>query len=335
MLIRHVVLTQSFAGVERHVCVLANAQARRGHQVQVWGGDPASMLGLLLPHVDYQPAEAILPTIMRSVRLNSPDILHAHMTKAEVASLPARALGDTPLVVTRHFASQRGRRRGGAVVRALMGHMADAQIAISAFVASAVDGPSTVVYPGVEIPEFAATSRSPVVLLAQRLQSEKNSHLAVHAFAAGAPEHWTLEVAGDGPERPRLEALAAELGIVDRVHFLGFRHDIPQIMARASVMIAPCAIEGLGLSVLEAMAHHLPVIASRAGAHPETVGRAQAARLFPADDWREAAAQLSALCGDRDAREEYGNQLADVQRNLFTPESQAIGTEAVYRKVLA
>lgn len=335
MRVRHLVLTTSFAGVERHVSVLANEQARRGDQVEVWGGRPTSMKAHLDPRVTYAAARHTLPVAVRGTSGPQPDVLHAHMTKAEAAALAPRVARRTPLVVTRHFAAHRGSHRAGRAARPVISHLVDAQISISEYVARLIDGPSTVVYPGVEVQPTEEVARRPVILVVQRLQPEKRTEVALRAFAAGAPAGWSLEVVGQGPEMERLEELAVEHGIAARTAFLGFRDDVPQLMRSASVLIAPCEIEGLGLSVVEAMAQGLPVLASDAGAHPETVGLAAEARLFAPGDVSDAASMLTDLCTDDDLRQRYGEQLRALQRTTFTPEAQAEATEAVYRTVLS
>lgn len=334
MKVRHLVLTSEFAGVERHVCVLANAQAALGHDVEVWGGRSESMRAVLDRRVTHRPAVMTLPVTGRALVADPPDVLHAHMTKAEAAAVPPSVLRSTPLVVTRHFAAVRGATRQGWLASTVIRRRVDAQIAISNYVAQAVDGSSTVVYAGVEAVSTREVERRPAVLVVQRLQPEKNTDVALRAFAAGAPGGWSLEVVGQGSEMSDLQALAESLGIADRTIFLGFCDDVAQLMRSSSVLIAPCEIEGLGLSVLEAMSQGLPVVASDAGAHPETVGRARDARLFPPGDPIQAAAMLYALCEDVDLRERYGEQLRAVQRTTFTPETQAEATEAVYETVL-
>lgn len=122
--------------------------------------------------------------------------------------------------------------------------------------------------------------------------------------------------------------------MADRVRFLGFRDDVSEQMSGAGVLLAPCDVEGLGLSVLEAMAHALPVVASRAGAHGETVGSVAGARLHDPEDWEMAGRLLAELVADAGEREDYGARLADAQRARFTPEAQVAGTDAVYRKVM-
>lgn len=327
-------LTSAFAGVERHVAVLANEQVRMGHTVEVLGGDPAAMRLRLHRGVRRSAASGLPATALRSVLAAPVDLVHAHMTAAEAAALPIRALRGTPVVATRHFGSPRGSGMKGRLVRSLLGPRVDAQISISRYVAGAIDGASTVVYPGVEAVATQDVARRPVVLVVQRLQPEKRTDIALRAFAAGAPEGWCLEVVGQGPELAGLQRAAADLGIAERTTFLGFRDDVAQLMRSSAVLIAPCDIEGLGLSVLEAMAQGLPVLASDAGAHPETVGRATDAQLFRPGAAAEAGAMLARLCEDADLRARYGEQLQTVQRTTFTPRAQAEGTEAVYQEVL-
>lgn len=332
MRILHVVRSDGFAGVERHVATLAAAQARAGHEVRVVGGDQAQMRGALgAAGVRTMPGSTLRQAVVEVRRSRDQHVVHAHMTAGELAAVVA---GAAPLVVTRHFARPRGTTPAGRGAAALIRRRVRAQIAVSRYVARAVDGQSTVVYPGVVPVEAPPVPRRPVVLVVQRLQPEKNTDVALRAFAAGAPEDWTLEVVGRGPQRESLEQLAAGLGVADRVSFLGFRSDVADLMRSSSALLAPCEVEGLGLSVLEAMAHGLAVVASRAGAHPETVGVAAGARMFEPGEWQQAGSLLAGLAGDAAGREAYAAELVRVQRARFTPETQSEATQAVYEGVL-
>lgn len=332
--IRHLVLTSSFAGVERHVCGLANEQCRRGHEVEVWGGDPTAMRAHLDARVAHRPMKSLVASGLVGFAAPSPDLVHAHMTRAEAGAVTVGLVKGTPVVTTRHFAAVRGSSRGGRVLRGYIGGRLARQISISRYVAAHVDGPSTVIYPGVASASEMGRARRPQVLVVQRLQPEKSTHVALRAFAGGAPREWDLGIVGSGSEEASLHRLADDLGISDRTSFLGFRHDVAELMATASVLIAPCAVEGLGLSVLEAMAHGLPVVAAGSGAHPETVGLADDTHLFPPGDDVQAAAMLRQLCADDDLRARYGTQLREIQQRLFTPDEQARLTDQVYEEVL-
>lgn len=82
--------------------------------------------------------------------------------------------------------------------------------------------------------------------------------------------HWV--VAGDGPLWEPLQRQAAELGVQPNVHFLGYRHDIPDLMAAADMMVIPSHMEGLCSSIVDAMLIGLPVVATRAGGIPDLLG---------------------------------------------------------------
>lgn len=333
MRIIHAIRSHGFAGVERHVEVLASAQARAGHTVVVIGGDQTRMAPALRDAgVETAPATTLPGVIARIHERGSADVVHAHMTAAELAAAVSTR---NPIVVTRHFARSRGASPAGRVSGHLIRWRMRRQIAISQYVAAAVDGSATVVYPGVPPVFQKPLTRRPVALIVQRLQPEKNTDVAIRAFAAGAPKDWRLDIVGQGPQARLLKDLTEDLGIAERVTFLGFRDDVPSLMRTSSVLLAPCEVEGLGLSVLEAMANALSVVASRAGAHPETVGLASAARLFEPGNWRHAAALLDDLAQDTPGRNAYGEELARVQRAVFTPEVQASATDAVYEAVLS
>lgn len=339
--ILHVIRSDAFAGVERHVANLAAAQARAGHRVRVVGGDLTSMRTALAGHsVPVAPASTVPAAALAAYRVSRsgsrPDVVHAHMTAAETAATLVPTLRDVPLVATRHFARRRGSsplaRRVGNVVAARI----DAQVAISDYVADRIDGWSTVVYPGVPVRDATTGPRRRIVLVVQRLEPEKSTDVAVRAFAASglAAHGWTMEIAGDGSQRPHLEALAGDLGTWASTRFLGGRSDCPDLMDQASVLLAPCAVDGLGLSVLEAMSGGLCVVAAAAGGHLETVGRADAPHLFTPGDPDDAARRLCAVADDPEAAREHGLALRAVQREHFTLDAQVAGTLAVYRAVL-
>lgn len=332
MKVLHVCRSDAFAGVERHIATLARAQEQMGHQVVVIGGHSAAMSRELAGSRVQVVRGSTLPQVASQIRrYRGAEVVHAHMTAGEFA---AACTATAPLVATRHFARRRGSGAAGRLAAVLIRARLSAQIAISHYVADAIDGTSTVIYPGVPRDEEAGGIRRPVVLVVQRLQPEKLTHVALRAFALAAPSGWTMEIVGSGAELSSLHKLAEDLAISDQVSFLGFRNDVAARMRSSSILLAPCEVEGLGLSVVEAMAHGLPVIASRAGAHLETVGRVEGARLYEPGDWRQAAVHLRELIDDQSARDSYGAALRDLQRAEFTPQAQAAATQRVYEEVL-
>ncbi len=338
MRIIHAVRSDRFAGVEAHICGLAATQAASGHQVWVIGGDPAAMRTRLGGHgVTHLTAHRVFDVArgLTSLRDVDADIVHAHMTAAEIpaALVPvARAR-----VTTRHFAAPRGSSPTARYVAAQCARRFAAQIAVSAYVASHIESSSVVIHSGVDNrPLVPPADRVRALLLVQRLEAEKHSADALSAFARSGLDRqgWRLWIAGNGSRRDALRSLAHELQVEDRVDFLGHRSDARTLMDEASLMIAPTAVEAFGLAVVEAMSCGLPVIAAGSGAHLETVGSVQGSTLFSPGDVGEAARQLRALADDPGRRAAYGASLRDAQRARFTLEHQARQTDEVYRSVL-
>ncbi|GAA3750916.1 hypothetical protein GCM10022240_00200 [Microbacterium kribbense] len=335
----HVVCSDGFAGVERYIATTARGLCEQGLRVTVIGGAAGDMRRQLDGlDVTVLPGDSIIQA-WRSLRgVDRPDVVNTHMTEADlVGAVYRRRARRVAHISTRHFGAPRGsslpsRAAAGFVRRGLR-----AQIAISRFVARSIDGASDVVHTGVENSAMPPRrEREPVALVAQRLEPEKHTALAVRAWAASgaAATGWRLDIAGAGSQRRSLEQLSAELNVTDSVRFLGLCTDLDQRMARAGVLIAPTPREGLGLSVLEAMAHALPVVAARSGGHLETVGAVPGAALFEPDDAVAAALQINRLISDPGLRDAYGAQLQQAQREQFSIAAQIDRTIAIYRRVV-
>lgn len=337
--ILHAIRSDGFSGVEQFVLRLALAQAADGHRVTVIGGATDRMRPALAEAgIDHVPAARTIEVIRAVRRLRSEvDVVNTHMTAADVGTAAAlwfaRRSRRPAVVATRHFAKARG-RVGPVPIGPLVRRRIDAQIAISRAVADTVDGGSTVVHTGIENrPLWDITLRERVVLIAQRLQTEKRTDVGIRAFAAsGLPDDgWTLEIAGVGPERAALEALASELGIGDATRFLGYRSDLPQVMNRAGLLIAPCPIEGLGLTALEAMAGGLPVVAAGAAGHLDLLSGLDSRTMFTPGDAEGAARNLRSLAQDQRGRNTLSLAARRRQQQLFSLRAQTAATEAVYR----
>ncbi|GAA1059045.1 glycosyltransferase family 4 protein [Agromyces bracchium] len=338
--ILHAIRSDGYSGVERFVLRLARQQRTDGHEVTVIGGAVEPMRESLDPIGVPHAAATRTQDVARAVRrlASGFDVVNTHMTAAELgvaAGLAGRARRPS-VVATRHFAKPHG-RVGPVPVSLLVRPFVDAQISISRAVAAAIDGDSTVVHSGVETrPIRDGSLRGRTVLMAQRLQPEKHGHVGIRAFAAAglARAGWDLEIAGQGPEQAALEALADELGIGHAVRFLGYRADLPDVMDRAGLLIAPCPIEGLGLTVIEAMAGGLPVVAAGAAGHLDVFEGLEERCLFAADDDADAGRMLRHLADDAESRAALGVDVRSAQQQRFSLAAQAAGTERVYRSVL-
>lgn len=157
-------------------------------------------------------------------------------------------------------------------------------------------GQYRVVPNGVRLERFALP-RAPVrgrILMVGRLAPPKRPDLALQALASvrqAIPEA-ELHVVGDGPLRPRAEALSSQLGLNGAVRFLGNREDVPELLANAECALLASDYEGCPLTVVEAMAAGVPVVATDAGGTGELVQPGQTGELGPLGDSQGLASAL-------------------------------------------
>jgi len=342
--VAQLVCSHGFGGVERYAATLAAELTRLpdGPEVVVVGGARGPVEAVLAgTPATWLPGSSVAEAARSLASAGAGlDLVHAHMTQAELvatglAALGAAGLRRTPVVGTRHFARPRGstplaRLAGRWVARRLA-----AEVAVSHHTAAYADH-ALVVHSGVAPVPEADLPREPAVLVAQRLAAEKATDVALRAWARARARHagWRLWVAGSGPCEAELRRLAQDLGIGDEVDFLGRRTDLPDWYRRASVLLAPTPVEGFGLTVVEAMAHGLPVVAAGAGGHLETLGGPGRRWTFPPGDAARAAGLVDALAADPSARDRLGRALRERQRARFTLHRQARETLAFYERLL-
>ncbi|SCZ65911.1 glycosyltransferase [Thiohalomonas denitrificans] len=150
-----------------------------------------------------------------------------------------------------------------------------------------------------------------VITCVARLVPLKAHGLLLRAFSELRPLPRTrLLLAGEGPLRAELQAWAVALGVVDRVHFLGNRGDIPDLLAASDLFVLASETEGLSCSLLEAMAAGLPVVATAVGGNPDLVEEGVSGRLVPVGDGAKLADALKQLVDHPDLRAAYGDRAA-------------------------
>jgi glycosyltransferase involved in cell wall biosynthesis len=313
----HAVASGGFAGVESYIATVAPMLPEFGWSVTVVGGESVTMRELLGEKIEHFPARTAVE-LFRVLRGIRPTIVHAHMTAAESAAVAAKPGHRARVVATRHFARPRGRNPPARAAGRFLASFIDAEVAISEFVRETIRGPAVVITNGVPNAE-AGVHDQPTVLMAQRLEREKNTGLALEAWQQAElwRQGWRLEIAGAGSEDGSLRRLAESLGISDSVSFLGFRRDVAELRDRASIFLATAAAEPFGLAVVEAMASGMAVAATASGGHLETIGTVDRLLLFSPTDPSECAAVLKRLADDKNARTDIGRALQRRQREAY------------------
>jgi len=165
---------------------------------------------------------------------------------------------------------------------------------------------------GVDFEVYKTESRnepSLLLLSAGRVVYQKGFDLAMRALAGIKDIEWKWQIAGDGPQMDALKSLAQELGIADRVTFLGWQSqaDLIKQYQRANLFLFPSRHEGMPNALLEAMASGLPVIASRIAGNEELVVDGETGILVPSEDVDALRTAIRKLMTDIPLRQQMGH----------------------------
>ena len=141
---------------------------------------------------------------------------------------------------------------------------------------------------------------------------------AVGVFARVAREiPAQLILVGDGPDRSAAEWLAHDLGIADKIHFLGKQDRVNELLPLADLMLMPSQLESFGLAALESMACKVPAIATRVGGVPELIDHGVTGLLYEVGDVEGMAAGALGLLQDRDRLEKMRDEARKTARSRF------------------
>jgi glycosyltransferase involved in cell wall biosynthesis len=176
--------------------------------------------------------------------------------------------------------------------------------------------------------ELGLEPGEPVALCAARLVGQKRHDVLLRAWGR-LPQHCVLLVAGDGPDRPALEALHRELDLGDRVRLLGNRTDVPRLLAAADVATLASDWEGLPVFVLEAMAAGRPVVATEVDGLTEVL-RDGGGLLVPPGSPDALAVALERLLTDPATR----GAAADAARRTIADEHDPLRMTRRYDQLL-
>jgi N-acetyl-alpha-D-glucosaminyl L-malate synthase BshA len=143
-----------------------------------------------------------------------------------------------------------------------------------------------------------------------------------------------LCMAGDGPERPVAERLAAELNVSDRVHFMGKQDHIERLLPTADVLLMPSELEAFGLVALEAMACGVPSVATRVGGVGELITDGTDGFLEVPGDIEGQAAKVSQLLSDQELRDRMAVAARHTAEARFDAKAIIPQYEAFYRELL-
>jgi sugar transferase (PEP-CTERM/EpsH1 system associated) len=191
-----------------------------------------------------------------------------------------------------------------------------------------------VLWNGIDVERFAYRGPQPggTAVVVARLSPEKDIQTLLHAMrrVVDVAPSFRLDIAGDGPCREELVQLAGTLGLCEHVRFLGEVQDVPALLARARVFVLSSVSEGISLTILEAMASGLPVVATSVGGNPEVVEDGRTGQLVPPRDPAALASALLRTAGNPDEAQLLGRAARRRVEAHFDIRKMVAQYEALY-----
>jgi glycosyltransferase involved in cell wall biosynthesis len=175
-----------------------------------------------------------------------------------------------------------------------------------------------------------------LLVCAARFAPQKRQDVLIDTVAALRREGFgvRLLLLGDGPLREKLEMLVAERGLQEHVLMPGMRDDVPRLLAASDLFALPSLWEGHPLSVMEAMAAGLPVVATRVGGIPELVDDGENGILLASGETDEVTPAVRRMIARSDERARMGASAQKKARHLFDVSVMVASYEALYERVL-
>ncbi len=340
--------SDAIGGSNVHIRDMSIALIQRGHEVLVLGGQEGVFAEDVRSHgIEYVPLDYMVREIspltdlrgyfeLRShLRRFRPDLLSLHTAKAGVLGRFAGIGLRAPIVYTPHgWTFSEGVPKKSAtlysVVERLLAPLAsrivnvcqaDQELALKKRVGS--EAKHITIHNGMpdvhsELRARPGTNPVRLVMIA-RFEEPKDHETLFNALSNCIDLDWHLDLIGSGPLEGSMRELAAKLGIIGRVSFLGLRTDIAELLARSQVFVLASRWEGFPRSVLEAMRAGLPVITSKVGGVEEAVADGENGWVVPVGDAAELGDKVRRLMEDPVTRSRMGadSRLRYEQRFTF------------------
>jgi glycosyltransferase involved in cell wall biosynthesis len=339
----------SVGGVQRLVVDEVNEFVRRGHDVWLVTferAEPNFLHEVRLPeerkvYIAYPRMRdffAFAKLVRLLLRIRA-DALITHMWFANTVGRMAAVCAGVPRIFAYEHSNYEGIKPNRQFFFDFILQRVSRVIAVSNSVRDALvnrgiaRGRITVIPNGINLSRFRISNvnKQLFFLFIGRLVRDKGADIFLEALAR-IPEAKGV-IAGDGPERARLEERAAGLKLAGRVDFVGSQRDVVPLYSDAYAVVMPSRREGFGLVAVEALACGIPVIATRVGGLPDIVIDRVNGLLVPADNADELAAAMMLLKEDSSLRETCARDAASSAQR-FSVESHADSLERLLNGAL-
>lgn len=280
--------------------------------------------------------------LARLFRAGKFDVVHTHNTYPHIYGSIAARLAGVPLVINTRHGQRAGNNLKTLTLFRWAGYLVNRIVAVSddaAQLCVKVDGVAARkvirIWNGIDIDDFNFTGpvNAPIAISVARLSAEKDFPTLLRALSIAIQDipDLVLKLVGDGPERSRLERLARELNLGQHIEFLGERKDVPALLTQSGFFVTATLTEGISLTLLEAMAVGLPVIATSVGGNSEIVQVPQTGRLVRPGDAAGLAAAMVEMCRQMPSWQQIGLAGRERVEEHFEVRRMVSDYERLYR----
>jgi glycosyltransferase involved in cell wall biosynthesis len=297
---------------------------------------------------------SLLPLIRlyNELRINRPDIIHTHLYHAGIVGRLIGTLAGVKHIIVHQHGAELNRSWSRCILDRLTSWMVKRYVVTCKAVGAVLEHrehihPSKIqiIYNGIEaiptdLPRNPNPSQNvltiPVIGCVSRLVKEKNHAIILAAFQILKQQgvDFRAIMVGDGPERVNLEILSEDLGLSEYVSWVGNQVDVIPWLLKFDIFVLASAWEGLSLSLLEAMAVKLPVVATSVGGTPEVVLHEQTGLLVPPGDVSSLYIAIHSLISNAELRTQMGNAGWQRVTDNFTMLSTVKAILNLYSQVL-
>jgi glycosyltransferase involved in cell wall biosynthesis len=302
--------------------------------------------GVEVHRVTARPKIRRLASLAKLIHTTKPQVLHTHLFAGGFYGRLAGLVARVPVMVrtfhSRSFAEKQWKRKWP---EKMLAPFTDGLVCVSSSVRDHLMEKTKwpghrllVIHNGIDVGSIKKAApgfhQPPVLLSVGRVEPVKGFDILLRALKIIRDNggNFRYILAGDGSQLPALKKLASQLGLDDRVLFKGYVNDVTDLLAEADLFVAPSYSEGFSMSLLEAMAAELSVVASDLPTFREALG--DSGRLVPRGNETELAAVLSEALNHPDESMARGQMGRSRVVSMFTLQHTVQGYTDLYVRLL-
>jgi len=351
----HVIPTLDFGGAERLLLDIVRKGDRSKFDYEVMamvraGGLEKDFKAAGVPlKIFYKKSKlglGIFINLYKYFKNKKPDIVHTHLFGADLWAGLAAYFARVPVITKTEHNVNLNEPPIKILIKYWTSFVFKKMIAISPAVRDWMieeermpAGKIKIIYNGIELSRFSdkevnGFSKPPILINVARFEEQKGHRCLIRALRKIKDIDWNLWLVGDGSLKQKIEKMVREAGLGGRVKFWGNRNDVPELLARSDIFVFPSLWEGLGISLLEAGAVGLPIVATGVGGIKDIFTDNKDALLVSEKNEDDLAEAIKWMLEHRDKALFLGREAQLLVREKYSLAKMVSEYESLYEDTL-